>query len=287
MKKFFKKFWWVLLIALLLIGGGVFFALKGLPWGNKDTAEVVDTTPVSTDPFDLDLTKDLAFNLDIIKRYLAEDEWALARFSVYKDYLDQHVGELTEEQMPIYNQLVANYNFRYRLNNGQWNEPIGEALADLQYDLNLYERTELLVSMADYKAEKRFADFYGHYQSELPGMYFSAISAAWDSTEVDEPEPVVDREPREPREPKEVEVVETPSQKLLKALRNYSPQTPEATIREQVYLNRYPEYKTDLQRLSKAVQAERNSSANHRAEHYENCLKGAEDFEELLVRYGI
>lgn len=287
MKKFFKKFWWVILIALLLVGGGVFFALKGLPWGNKESTEVVDTTPVSTDPFDLDLEKDLAFNLDIIKRYLAEDEWALTRLSVYKDYLDQHVGELTEEQMPIYNQLVANYNFRNRLNNGQWNEPIGESLLDLQYDTNLYERSELLAEMADYKAEKRFNEFYTQYQADLPGMYFSAIRDAWNNTEVEEePEPVV-REPREPREPKEKEIVETPSQKLLKALRNYSPQTPEATIREQVYLNRYPEYKADLQRLSKAVQAERNSSANHRAEHYENCLKGADNFEELLVRYGI
>lgn len=287
MKKFLKKFWWVLLIALLLIGCGVFFAVKGLPWADKGEAQVVDTTPVPTDPFDLDLEKDLAFNLDIIKRYLAEDEWSLTRLSVYKDYLDQHVDELTEDQMPIYNQLLANYHFRNRLNNGQWNEPIGEALQDLQYDTNLYERAELLSSMADYKAESRFNEFYSLYQADLPDMYFSAINDAWNNTEVaEEPEPVV-REPRAPREPKEKEVVETPSQKLVKALRNYSPQTPEATIREQVYLNRYPEYKADLQRLSKAVQAERNSNANHRAEHYENCVKGAEDFEELLVRYGI
>ena len=48
MKKFFKKFWWVILIALLLIGGGVYLALKGLPWGNKEVEEVVDTTPVPT-----------------------------------------------------------------------------------------------------------------------------------------------------------------------------------------------------------------------------------------------
>lgn len=287
MKKFFKKFWWVALIALLLIGAGVFFAVKGLPWGNKAEAEVVDTTPVVTDPFDLDLTKDLAFNLDVIKRYLAEDEWALRKLSVYKEYLDQHVGELTEEQMPIYNQLMANYNFRYRLDNGQWNEPIGEALLDLQYDTNLYERTALLTEMANYDAEKRFKAFYEQYQNELPEMYFSAINEAWNNTEVEEEtEPVV-REPRAPREPKEKEVVETPSQKLLKALRNYSPQTPEATIREQVYLNRYPNYKTDLQNLSKAVQNERNSSANHRASRYENCLQAAEDFEDLLVRYGI
>lgn len=288
MKKFFKKFWWVLLIALLLIGGGVYFAVKGLPWADKGDSAVVDTTPVSKDPFDLDLEKDLAFNLDIIKRYLAEDEWALRRLSVYKDYLDQHVDELDEDQRPIYDQLMANYNFRNRLNNGQWNEPAGESLADLQYELNLHERTELLVSMADYKAKKRFKDFYEQYQSKLPDMYFSAINEAWNGTEVEEePEPVVAREPRAPKEPKEKEVVETPSQKLVKALRNYSPQTPEATIREQVYLNRYPEYKADLQRLSKAVQSERNESANHRASRYENCLMGAEDFEDLMVRYGI
>lgn len=287
MKKFFKKFWWVILIALLLVGGGVYFAVKGLPWADKGNAEVVDTV-APKDPFDLDLTKDLAFNLDIIKRYLAEDEWALRRLSVYKDYLDQHVEELDEDQRPIYDQLVANYHFRNRLNNGQWNEPIGDALSDLQYDLNLHERTELLVSMADYNAEKRFADFYEQYKAELPEMYFSAISAAWDSTKVEEdPQPVVVNEPRTPREPKEKEVVETPSQKLLKALRNYSPQTPEATIREQVYLNRYPEYKADLQRLSKAVQNERNESANHRAARYENCVMAAEDFEDLLLRYGL
>ena len=287
MKKFFKKFWWVILIALLLVGGGVFFAVKGLPWADKGDAEVVDTV-APKDPFDLDLTKDLAFNLDIIKRYLAEDEWALRRLSVYKDYLDQHVEELDEDQRPIYDQLVANYHFRNRLNNGQWNEPIGDALSDLQYDLNLHERTELLVSMADYNAEKRFADFYEQYKADLPEMYFSAISAAWDSTKVEEePQPVVVNEPREPREPKEKEVVETPSQKLLKALRNYSPQTPEATIREQVYLNRYPDYKADLQRLSKAVQNERNESANHRASRYENCVMAAEDFEDLLLRYGL
>ena len=284
MKKFFKKFWWIVLIALLLIGAGVFFGVKGLPWGNKADAEVLDTTVAETDPFDLDLTKDLEFNLDVIKRYLAEDEWALRRLAVYKDYLYQHVDELSEGQMPIYNQLMANYNFRNRLNNGQWNEPIGEALLDLQYDTNLYERSALLAEMADYDAEKRFKAFYEQYQTDLPEMYFSAINEAWSNTEVEEePEPVV----REPREPKEKEVVETPSQKLLKALRNYSPQTPEATIREQVYLNRYPNYKADLQSLSKAVQNERNNSANHRASHYENCLQAAEDFEDLLVRYGI
>lgn len=283
MKKFFKKFWWVALLALLLIGGGVFLALKALHSGDKEEPVVVDSTPAPTDPFDLDLTKDLAFNLDIIKRYLAEDEWSLDRFTVYKDYLDQHAGELSEEQMPIYYQLLANYNFRYRLNNGQWNEPLGESLSDLQYDTNLYERGALLSEMADYKSEARFKEFYSLYQEELPSMYFSTISTAWDSVQVEEPEP----EYRAPRKPKEKEIVETPSQKLLKALRNYSPQTPESTIREQVYLNRYPEYKAALQALSKAVQNERNSAANHRASHYEECLKGAEDFEELLVRYGI
>ena len=285
MKKIFKKFWWVILVALLLIGGGVFFALKGLHSGDKE-ADVVDTTSVPVDPFDLDLTKDLAFNLDIIKRYLAEDEWALKRLTVYKEYLDQHVGELTDEQKPIYNQLMANYNFRFRLEHGHWNEPLGESLLDLQYDTNLYERGELLAEMADYKAESRFYAFYTNYHMELDLMSYSAIRAAWDSTEAVE-EPEVDQTPREPREPKEKEIVETPSQKLLKALRNYSPQTPESTIREQVYLNRYPEFKTSLQALSKAVQNERNNSANHRATHYEECLKGAEDFEELLVRYGI
>lgn len=286
MKKFLKKYWWVVLIALLLIGGGLFLALNGLLKGDKEVQDVVDTIPATIDPFDLDLTKDLAFNLDIIKRYLAEDEWALQRFTVYKDYLDQHAGELSEGQMPVYYQLLANYNFRYRLNNGHWNEPLGESLIDLQYDSNLYERGALLVEMSNYNAEKRFNDFYSLYKDDLPDMYFSTIGSAWDSILVEEPEPEY-REPREPREPKEKEIIETPSQKLLKALRNYSPQTPEATIREQVYLNRYPEYKTSLQALSKAVQNERNSSANHRATHYEECLKGAEDFEELLVRYGI
>ena len=288
MKKFLKKFWWVLPIALLLIGGGVYVAFKGLPWADKGEAEVIDTTPTPTDPFDLDLTKDLAFNLDIIKRYLAEDEWSLDRLSVYKDYLDQHVEELSEEQMPIYLQLNANYNFRYRLNNGQWNEPIGVALSDLQYDTNLYERTNLLSEMADYRSERKFAEFYTQYQSELPEMHFSAISEAWSNMDVEEePAPVVNTTPRAPREPKEKEPEETPSQKLVKALRNYSPQTPEATIREQVYLNRYPNYKADLQKLSKAVQNERNESANHRATHYEECVKAAEDFEDLMVRYGI
>lgn len=289
--KIFKKYWWIALILLLVIAGGVYVALNGFPWADKTTDEVVDSTPASTDPFDLDLTKDLSFNLDIIERYLGEDEWALSRLSVYKDYLDMHVDELTEQQMPIYYRLAANHAFRYRLNNGQWNQPIGEALSDLQYDTNLYERSELLADMADYHSESRFADFYAQYQADLPDMYFSAISSAWNNSDtvVDEPEPapVVDPTPRVPRKPKEKEVVETPSQKLLKALRNYSPQTPEATIREQVYLDRYPNYKADLQRLSKAVQNERNTNANHRASHYEECLKGAEDFEDLLIRYGI
>ena len=287
MKKFFKKFWWVVLVVLLLVVAGVYVALKGLPWTDKGEAGMVDTTPVSSDPFDLDLTKDLAYNLDIIKRYLAEDEWALKRLAVYKDYLDQHVGELTDEQMPVYNQLVANHDFRYRLDNGQWNEPIGESLQNLQYDENLYERTQLLTEMADYNAGERFRAFYWEYQQELPAMHFSSIAEAWDNTEVEEPEPVVASAPRTPRQPKEKEVVETPSQKLVKALRNYSPQTPEATIREQIYLDRYPNYKTDLQNLSKAVQNERNEAANHRANHYEECLKAAEDFEDLMIRYGI
>lgn len=289
MKKFFKKFWWVLLIALLLIGGGVYFAVKGLPQADKSGNEVADTTPAPTDPFDLDLTKDLAFNLDVIKRYLADDEWALRRLSVYKDYLDQYADELNDDQRPVYDQLLANYHFRNRLNNGQRNEPAGDALTDLLYDLNLYERGDLLVSMADSESDKRFADFYEQYQTELADMHFSAINDAWNNTEVaEEPKPeTTDSERRAVRKPKEKEVVETPSQKLLKALRNYSPQTPEATIREQVSLGRYPNYEADLQRLSRAVQNERNEAANHRASRYENCLMGAEDFEDLLIRYGI
>lgn len=280
-----KKFWWVLLILLVLIGGGVYVAVCGLPWSGEE--EAVDTTPASTDPFDLDITKGLDYNLDIIKRYLQEDEWSLDRFSVYKEYLDPFADDLNENQRPIYDELIANYNFRYRLNNGQWNQPEGASIVDVQYDSNLGSRQDLAVSMSD--GRENFGSFYEQNKEALPGMHFSEIANAWNESNVKEPEPapVVAPQPREPKAPKEKEVVETPSQKLVKALKCMSPQVTESTIREQVFLNRYPKYATQLQALAKKIQQERNSSPNHRASEYENCVKAAEDFEDLCVRYGI
>lgn len=284
--KIFKKFWWILLIVLLLIGGGIYVLKCGLPWA-KQEPEVVEEAPA--DPFALDTTKDLDYNLDIIKRYLAEDEWALGRLQTYRDYLDPLAEGLTDEQRIVYDQLVANHHFRSRLNNGQWNTPEGECIIDLQYEQNLYDRTDLMLSMAAPESENRFAAFYTKYSAELPTMSFSAISDTWNEGDTiqqpdPEPKPVV---AKEPKEPKEKPIIETPSQKLLKALRNYSPQCPEATIREQVELKRYPEYADMLGRLSRKVQKERNSTSTHRASHYEECLKGAEDFDDLIVRYGV